>query len=78
MSKFIIFICVPLTTSSRIVSVSENPVPDELAMLVEHFKSFMERQKSTGEEISKVSESFDKQFKSIQNSIDHENQVCAI
>lgn len=60
------------------MSVSESPVPDELAVLVEGFKNFMESQKSTGEEISKVSESFDKQFKKIQNTIDHEKQVCSL
>ena len=57
------------------VSVSEGIVPDELSMLIEDFKKFIDRQKSTSEEISKMSDNFDKQFKNIQTSIDSEKQV---
>ena len=59
----------------RVTSVTDSQVPDELCMLIEDFRRFMDQQKATSEEISKVSENFDKQFKNIQSTIDHEKQV---
>ena len=59
----------------RATSVSDSQVPDELCMLMEDFRRFMEQQKANSEEISQVSQNFDKQFKNIQSTIDHEKQV---
>jgi hypothetical protein len=59
----------------RVKTVSEGDILPELGQLVAQFEAFLKKQKSTSEEISKYSNTFDKMFDNIGNSIETHQQV---